>query len=102
MKTQVINSESLLRVAAIHKLSQEHNKNLGNDHTLRLIELAQEHTEEIRQLFQDKNDHYLIETGDLVILCLEVLLENNKSIDEVLTRCFQRYEKKLPELLRVK
>lgn len=44
--------------------------------------------------------HYLVETGDLIILCLEILIENNQSPDRILSRCYDRYKKKLTTLLK--
>ena len=55
--------------------------------------------EEIEKLADKKDPHYLIETGDLLILCFELLLEAGVDIDEVVLKCFERYEKKLGELI---
>lgn len=98
MNAKVLTDKSLLRVKAIHSLSQKYNVRLGNKHTLRLLELAKEHVEEIQQLYQVKNDHYIVETGDLIILCLEVLLESKTSVDKTLLKCFDRYEKRFASL----
>ena len=99
MKHKVLTNKPLLRIEAIHKLSQAYNKRLGNNHTLRLLKLAKEHAEEIQQLYKSKNKHYLVETGDLIILCFEVLLENKASIDKTLLKCFKRYEKRFASLV---
>ena len=102
-KDEDISGEIILleleRIKAIHKLSQVYNKKIGKNHKERLIELMQEHTDEIKTLFKNKNKHYLTETGDLIVLCLELLIENEKSVEKVMAKCFQRYEKKLPNLI---
>lgn len=100
MQKKILSKKALQRLEAIHKLSQEYNRKLKKDHRNRLIELMKEHAGEIEELFRQDNPHYLTETGDLIILCLELLLENNQPIDEIMEKCFQRYEKKLPILLR--
>jgi len=100
MAETVIKKESLERVKNIHKLSRLYNKKLNNNHKKRLLQLMKEHVEEIEQLLQKSNRHYLTETGDLLILCFEMLLENRVSIDKTLLQCFKRYETKLPKLIR--
>ena len=60
-----------------------------------LLELMCKHIEEIEQLKAKGDKHYVVETGDLIILCFEMLLENQASIDETLETCFKRYEDKL-------
>ncbi len=91
--------EAVHRLNAIHKLSQEYNRKLKKDHRTRLIELMKEHAGEISELFRQDNPHYLTETGDLIILCMELLLENNQPMNEMMEKCFRRYEKKLPTLI---
>ena len=99
MQKEILSKEALQRLEAIHKLSQEYNRKLKKDHRTRLIELMKEHAGEIDELFRQDNPHYLTETGDLIILCMELLHENNQSIDEIMEKCFQRYENKLPILI---
>ena len=99
MQNKILSKEALQRLEAIHRLSQEYNRKIKKDHRKRLIELMKEHTSEIDELFQQDNPHYLTETGDLIILCMELLLENNQPIGEIMENCFNRYDKKLPVLL---
>ena len=99
MQKEVLQKEAIQRLQAIHKLSREYNRKLKKDHRTRLIELIKEHTGEISELFQQDNPHYLTETGDLIILCMELLLESSQSIDKMMENCFRRYEKKLPTLI---
>jgi hypothetical protein len=100
MKENVLQTKSLARIKNIHKLSRLYNKRLKNNHKKRLLELMREHIEEITKLSNKNNRHYLTETGDLVILCFELLLENNVSINKVLLKCFKRYETKLLKLIK--
>jgi len=100
MKDKVLNKKSLERIKNIHKLSKLYNRKLKNNHKLRILELMKEHIAEIRRLYKKKNKHYLIESGDLTILCFEFLLENKMSIDEILLKCLERYESKLPRLIK--
>jgi hypothetical protein len=55
--------------------------------------------DEIALLHKRRDAHYLIETGDLLILCLEILLENKKDVDKMIELCFGRYERKLNHLM---
>lgn len=100
MKENVLQKKSLERTKNIHELSRLYNKKLKNNHKKRLLELMREHIEEITKLSNKNNRHYLTETGDLIILCFELLLENNVSINKVLLKCFKRYETKLPKLIK--
>lgn len=100
MKENVLRKKSLERIKNIHKFSQLYNQKLKNNHKLRILELMKEYIEEIERLYKKKNLHYLIEVGDLTILCFEFLLENKMSIDEILLQCFERYETKLPKLIK--
>ncbi|MCK5215495.1 MAG: hypothetical protein KAR05_09090 [Candidatus Omnitrophica bacterium] len=96
----VVNEESLNRIKTIHQMSEEFNARQSYSHQKRLLELMESHVEEIKELVEAKNDHFLVETGDLLILCLEMLFEHGQSIDEMMLLCFKRYEKKLSGLLR--
>lgn len=100
MKVKVLQKKSLARIESIHKLSRLYNKKLKNNHKKRLLGLMREHIDEITKLSNRNNKHYLTEIGDLIILCFELLLENNVSINKVLLKCFKRYETKLPKLIK--
>jgi len=100
MQKRILNAEAAKRLEAIHKLSQDYNRKLKTNHRKRLMELMKEHVDEISKLCRKNNLHYLTETGDLIILCIELLLEEGVSIDEMLLKCFNRYETKLPKLAK--
>ena len=99
MTDKVLYDGALDRIKKIHQLSQKFNSMLGKPHQERLLELMRKHIDEIEKLADKKDPHYLIETGDLFILCFELLLEAGVDIDEVVLKCFERYEKKLGELI---
>lgn len=99
MSESILPQDFIERIKAIHKLSQDYNCKLNNSHSSRLIELIKEHAEEIESLYNSDNSHYLTETGDLILLCFELLLENNSSINGILLQCLKRFETKLPRLL---
>ena len=65
-----------------------------------LLELMRHHIDEIEELFKKKDNHFMVETGDLAVLCYELMLENGGSIDDILMRCFDRYDRKLESLLK--
>ena len=99
MAGSVFHPLALERIREIHKLSSKYNAKVKCEHMRRLLDLMKDHIEEIEELYQKGNRHFLVETGDLIILCLEVLLEREASIDEIFEKCFHRYEKKLKELI---
>ncbi len=57
-----------------------------------------DHVDEIIDLYQEGNDHYRIETADLIILCFELLILEQRNIDEVFAKCLPRFYKKLNQL----
>ena len=57
-----------------------------------------EHIDEIQQLYDDKNEHWTIETADLIVLCCELLILENNVIDNVFSRCLPRFDIKLKRL----
>jgi putative component of toxin-antitoxin plasmid stabilization module len=85
---------------AIHGYSTRYNKLLNKNHSLVLLELMAEHVDEIRQRHGKGDKHYLIETGDLLILCLELIKEAKCCPDVILSKCYGRYHKKLPMLIK--
>ena len=100
MSSTIIYDRALSRIKHIHKLSQRYNARLNQDHASKLLDLIQEHSKEIQELHNQKDSHCMTETGDLIMLCLELLIEKSASIDEVMNHCFKRYEIKLSNLLQ--
>ncbi|MBF0384486.1 MAG: hypothetical protein HQL27_01315 [Candidatus Omnitrophica bacterium] len=95
-----LSKEAHLRVKAIHRLSREINGKTRTRHEKKLLELIRKHIDEIEKLWENKNKHFIIETGDLIVLCLELILENKASVNKVMLGCFARYEKKLSHLIK--
>lgn len=84
----------------IHGYSKKYNKLIGRNHTEALLNLIEQHVREIAYRFKGKDRHYILETGDLLILCFELLKESKTSPDLVLGRCYQRYYRKLPQMIK--
>jgi len=95
----VFYDNALKRIEGIHSLSKEFNRMVHVPHQERLLELMRDHVDEIAQLTAQGDPHGLIETGDLLVLCLELLLEGGADIERVTEQCFGRYEKKLNKLI---
>jgi len=100
MTDEVLHKTALARIRNIHRLSREYNRLVGTPHDQRLFDMLNHHVEEIRALHRHKDPHYLTETGDLLILCCEILLESGESLDAVLQKCLERFEHKLTGLIR--
>jgi formyltetrahydrofolate synthetase len=58
------------------------------------------HIEEIEELCAAGDQHALTETGDLIVLCLELIIEHGNDMDVIMDKCFGRYDKKLRSLLQ--
>jgi hypothetical protein len=99
MDNMVIKEQALERIKKIHSASLEYNKKEGKEHNKRLLDLIRHHVDEIEELFAAGDRHSLVETGDLAVLCFELLIENGVSIDDILLKCFDRYDNKLASLL---
>jgi len=97
--SEIIDQHGLERIKGIHKLSEKYNKLTKRKHSERLLELMTEHVEEIKELQGWNDKHFLVETGDLVMLCFELLLEAGASINDIMEKCSERYEKKLSGLI---
>jgi hypothetical protein len=100
MDNSVITPQALQRIRDIHQMSVDYNQRIKKKHMAQLLDLMHKHVEEIAELYHKTDAHFLVETGDLAVLCLEVLLEHQASIDQVILKCFQRYEKKLAGLIK--
>ena len=96
----VLHKNALRQIQKIHKLSQRLNGKAKSLHEKKLLSLMREHIDEIGSLYKSKRSHYLVEVGDLIILCFEILIENKRSIDDTINLCIKRYNKKITELLR--
>ena len=86
-------------IKAIHALSVKYNELKKRKHGQVLLELMDAHAKEIALLYKNKNKHYIVETGDLLILCLELLEEARVCPDIILDKCYKRYYEKLSGLI---
>lgn len=100
MSAALLSQEALRRVKHIHQLSSQYNSRQGKPHTDRLLELMDKHVREIRELVVNHDPHGLVENGDLLILCLELLIEQGQDSNDIFERCCLRYEQKLEKLLK--
>ena len=92
---KIISSEFETKLLEITALS----KKVNNNDKKKILKMIKNHALEIEELYKEKNDHWAIETADLIVLCYEMLLLENKDIDDVFTQCLPRFDIKLKELL---
>lgn len=64
-----------------------------------ILRMILHHADEIKELSEKGDSHAAIETGDMIILCLELLEMSGESPDEILECCFARFDCKLQEIL---
>ena len=89
-----LTDEFRTKLNEITELSNKVNKN--DNH--KILEMMKEHIEEIEERFNNNDKHWAIETADLIVLSYELLLMENKDIDEVFNRCLPRFDIKLKRL----
>ena len=90
----ILKSEFKKKLIEISKLSDKINKQDKN----KILHLIKEHIKEIEELYKKSDEHWTIETADLIILCYELLILENKDINEVFNKCLPRYDIKLKRL----
>ena len=71
---------------------------MSNNDRKKILQMIKEHVVEIEKLYNDNNDHWAIETADLIVLCYELLLMEEKDIDVVFGTCLPRFFVKLKNL----
>ena len=89
-----LQDEFKIKLKEITELSNKINKNDNR----KILEMMKAHVKEIEELYNERNEHWTIETADLVVLCYELLLLENKDIDDVFSRCLPRFDVKLRRL----
>lgn len=55
------------KLKEITELSNKINKNDNR----KILSMMKEHIDEIQELYNNKNEHWIIETADLIVLCYE-------------------------------
>jgi len=93
MKT--ISSEFETKLLEITALS----KKVNNNEKKKILKMMKNHALEIEELYNENNDHWAIETADLIVLCYEMLLMEKKDVDDVFAQCLPRFDRKLKGLL---
>ena len=91
---QLLHDEFKEKLKEITELSNKINKN----NKQKILEMMKEHIEEIEERYNNNDEHWTIETADLIILCYELLIVENKDIDDVFKRCLPRFDVKLNRL----
>lgn len=90
----MLQSEFKKKLIEISNLSDKINK---QDKT-KIIKLIKEHIKEIEERYKKNDEHWTIETADLIILCYELLILEKKDIDKVFNKCLPRYNIKFKRL----
>ena len=91
-----LQNEFKVKLQQITELSNR----VNNNDKQKILAMIKDHVEEIEELYNDCNDHWAIETADLIVLCYELLISENKDIDDIFTRCLPRFDKKLNMLVK--
>lgn len=73
-------------------------KKVNGDDSSKILDMICEHGKEINELYNLKDNHWKIETADLIVLCCELLMMHNEDVDEVLSRCLPRFYRKLQSI----
>ena len=82
------------KIKQMLKLSRK----LGTDSN-KLIDMMKHHTDEIKELYDSKNNHFAVETGDLIILSLQLLMIEGYSVEEIMSKCYDRFDKKFNDVV---
>jgi ribosomal silencing factor RsfS len=96
-----ISKEAIERIKKINKISDKLNGSKDASMSYNL-ESIKHHSEEINQLFSSNNQHWAVETGDLMIHCMKMLTLYNFDLNEMFDKCCQRFENKITEKLKEK
>ena len=96
MNEKSITTFAQKELGIIFRYSKKLSQLSKSNHARELLQLMEEHVEEIRERWKKKDKHYLIETGDLLVLCFALIKQAKHSPDAILSKCYKRYRKKLP------
>ena len=77
----------------------EMSRRINNNDKQKILNMMKEHVDEIDERYNNQDEHWAIETADLIVLSYELLLMENKVIDYVFSRCLPRFDIKLNRLL---
>lgn len=93
---QLLHDEFKEKLHEITELSKKINKNDKQ----KILEMMKAHIEEIEERYYNNDEHWTIETADLIVLCYQLLMMENKDIDYVFDKCLPRFDVKLKRLLK--
>jgi hypothetical protein len=65
-----------------------------------LLRSIRSHAEEISELFSSGDQHWKVETGDLIVQCMRILSLYGADLNEMFGKGSSRVENKIKELLR--
>ncbi len=91
---KVIQNEFEKEIQNITQLSSEVNEN----NEQKILAMMKDHVFEIIELYEKRNEHYQIETADLIVLCFELLYTEKADINTIFTKCLPRFFGKLNEI----
>ena len=94
MKT--LNDEFISKLREITEISNK----INNNENRKILQMMKDHIDEILDRYLKNDDHWAIETADLIVLSYELLLLENKDIDDVFNRCLPRFDNKLRSLVK--
>jgi hypothetical protein len=97
-KRKSLTAHAKKNIREIHALSARYNGK-GGKHAEKLLGLVRKHAKEITELYREKDAHFPVEVGDLLILCHELLVEAKTDPDKIMEKCYNRYRKKLSHLI---
>jgi len=94
---KILNNEFYKQVDRITQLTKKVNK----DNKQKILGMIKNHSIEIEELHNEDNEHWAIETADLVVvvLCFELLIleKIDINLNSNFSKCFPRFFKKLEE-----
>jgi phosphoribosyl-ATP pyrophosphohydrolase len=94
-----ISKEMLEKIQMLNHKSIQLNETKETEESYTL-ESMQKHAREIRSLFARKDSHWAIETGDLLVHCMKILVLNGYDLNEIFEKCVKRFETKIADELR--
>lgn len=89
-----LHDEFKLKLGEIAELSRK----INNNDNQKILEMMKSHIDEIEERYNNNDEHWAIEAADLIVLCYELLMMENKNIDEVFSKCIPRFDVKLKRL----
>jgi len=92
----VIDPEVKTILEEINKLSEKANKD-PNAYTLKSM---QDHADEIKELFEKRDEHWKAESADMLIHCLLLMKRNGMEIsdmDNIIDKRFGRFKERIRE-----